>query len=90
MVVEFTGGDLGCSSRDGLCEFGVEVSEAGVDSRGGALEDSKRGDDGGRHPLAGASDVEVLEGALGLGAPEPIFGLVVCGEESFGGGVNDE
>ena len=52
---------------DGLRELAVELPELAVDPGGGQLDDPERPDEGRRHALA--ADLEVLQGALGLGTP---------------------
>lgn len=57
-------------------------SEVRVDLGGAFLEDSEGLDDGEGHGVVVAGDVEVLEGALGLGSPE-FVGWDVDGSEGI-------
>jgi hypothetical protein len=73
VVDELEGSDLFGSLLDGLAELGVET-ELHVDRGGSALENAKGADNGRGHAVLGLVDLEVLEGALRLGAPVAVGG----------------
>ena len=72
MVVEIAGDDLLAGGADGAGEFGIELAQLLVGTRGGVLDDTEGAEDGAGHALP--ADLEVLEGALGLGAPVAVGG----------------
>ena len=70
VVVELALDDLVAGLDDGLRLLGREDAALGVDDRAGLLEDAEGADHLPREALA--ADLEVGEGAFGLGAPVPI------------------
>ena len=72
VVVEASFDDLVGGPDDGVGDARVELSQRLVDECGRLLLDSKRADHRLRHGLG--ADGEVLETALGLGAPVPVRG----------------
>jgi hypothetical protein len=70
VVVEPSGRDLAGGLLDRRGEIGRQAVRA-VDPRGGLLDVAERVDDLERHALA---DVEVLDRALGLRAPQSVLG----------------
>ena len=72
MIVELAVDDLAGSGANGIGEVPVELAEVLVRGRGGVLDHAEGAEDGAGHALA--ADAEVLERALGLGAPVAIGG----------------
>ena len=72
LVVKFSGDDLVGCLRDELCFLGRKLSEILIYKCAGFLQDSERADELRRHGVA--SDVEVMERTLSLGAPVHVRG----------------
>ena len=67
LLVELAGGDFRRGGGDGLADLGIEGAQLHIGLGSRLLQQAEGMDQRQRHPLP--ADAEVLQGALGLGAP---------------------